>query len=118
MNKESMQTGRGQNQLTYLQPGGAATKFRLGGGGTDSVESNHLLPNSDFSSDLAHFILEILENLNTLVNIHKILFKKSRFLGGRLPDFSSGGTRRPLPPPPMAAPMLQPLCLIAHEAPE
>ena len=38
-----------------------ATKFRLGG--RVQVSQNHLPPNSNFSSDFAHFISEILENL-------------------------------------------------------
>ena len=45
---------------------GVVTKFRLGGGtdrdwgdGRTQVNRNHLPPNSDFSSDFAHFSLEI-----------------------------------------------------------
>ena len=34
-----------------------------GGGGRVQFSQNHLPPNSDFSSDIAHFILEILEIL-------------------------------------------------------
>ena len=38
--------------------------FRLGGGGRIQVSQNHLPPNSDFSPDFAHFVSQILENLN------------------------------------------------------
>ena len=44
------------------------------GGGADSGESNHLPLNSDFSSDFAHFDLEILTNPKILVSDFCFLF--------------------------------------------
>ena len=59
-----------------------ATTRTFDGGGADSGESKPPTPNSDFSSDFAHFISERPENPNFLVNIQKIFFKNRDFWGG------------------------------------
>ena len=55
------------------------------------VIQNLLPPYSDFSSNLAHFILKILENMKILANIQKILFNSRDFWGYHLPEFRTGG---------------------------
>ena len=69
------------------------------------VCQNHLPPNSDFFSDSAHFISEILENLSFLVNIQKIFFKIHDFWGtppqnsepeGRIPHPPGGDAHDPM----------------------
>ena len=52
---------------TVTETRGVATKFRLRG--RIQKSQNHLPSNSDFSSDFAHFNLEILRNLKILVYI-------------------------------------------------
>ena len=80
-----------------------ATNFRLGGTdpdwGTDSGESKPPTPNSDFSSDFAHFILEVLENPKVLAKIPKIFFKTRDFWGDIPPEFRTGGDTSPASPP-------------------
>ena len=75
---------------------GVATKFRLGG--RIQVSQNHLPPNSDFSSDFAHFISEIPENPNFSVNIQKIFLKNRDFWRGASPRNSEPGGHVPHPP--------------------
>ena len=64
---------------------GVATKFQLGGriltGGQSQVGGNHLTPNSDFSSDFPHFILEILKNHKIWAYIKKFFFQNCDFWG-------------------------------------
>ena len=79
------------------QKQGRRHKF-LTGGGQILVNQNHLPPNSDFSLHFGHFILEILEYLKILTNMHNFFFK-SRFLGGHPSrNFELGGTRLRHPP--------------------
>ena len=74
------------NVQCQLCSGASQRSFDGGGGGADSdwkgriqVSRNHLPPNSDFSSDFAHFILEISEDLKEIANIKKIFFKNRDF---------------------------------------
>ena len=69
---------------------GVATKFQLGGGadsdwGTASGGQNHLPPNSDFSSDFAHFILKILKNLKNGIPKFRKRFLIIAISGGKSP---------------------------------
>ena len=86
--------------------------FRLGGG-TDSGESKPPTPNSNFSSDFAHFIVEILESQKKLANIQLSL--KIAISGGTSPEFRTGGRipefRTPFSP--VATPMGQRLAMIS-----
>ena len=98
-----------RNQAYLLNQGrrhevstGGGDRFRLGG--QIQVSQNHLPPNSDFSSDFAHFILEIPENPNFSVNIQKIFFKNCDFWGGHPPRILNRGDMYP-PSPPVATPM-------------
>ena len=83
----------------YMHCRGVATNFRLGGriptggGGRIQVNENHLPPNSDFSSDFGHIILEISENLKILTNKLKIFTKNRDFWGISPRNFEPGGTR-------------------------
>ena len=78
------------------------TKFRLGGwmltggGGRGQIQASqsHLSPNSDFSSDFAHFILEILKNLKISVYIQNFSLKIV-ISGGTFPRNSEPGGRVP-----------------------
>ena len=67
----------------YLNTRGVAMKFRMRG--RTQVSQNQLSPNSDLSSDFAHFILKILENLKILASIQKI-FIENRDLWGDVPQ--------------------------------
>ena len=88
---------------------GVATKFRLGRedgfrlGGRIHVSENHLPPNSDFSSDFAHFVLKILKNLEILVSVQEFFLKNCDFRWGHPPGIlnrgGGGGKRTPSPPP-------------------
>ena len=78
MCNDSCAQGR-RNEVSMGEGGG-------GGGGADSdwkgriqVSRNHLPPSSDFSSDFAHFILEISEDLKEIANIKKVFFKNRDF---------------------------------------
>ena len=72
------------------------------------VSQSHLPPNFDFSSCIAHVILEILENLKILANIQKISFEHHDFLG-HPPEFQTGGTY-PHHPPPQLGCQCYPVC--------
>ena len=84
--------GRNQGRRHEYLTGGTDPEW-----GTDSGESKPLTPNSDFSSDFSHFILEILENPKVLANIPKLLFKNV-ISGGTSPEFRTGGHVPPHPP--------------------
>ena len=80
----------------YAWPGASPRIFDWGDkswpGGRIQVSQNHLLPNSDFSFDFAHFILERMENPKVLANIPKKIPYKPRFLGRTSPrNFEPGG---------------------------
>ena len=62
------------------------------------MNQNDLPPNSNFSSDFGHFILEILENLKVFTNIQKISLKNRDFWGDIPPEFRTGGTCPRHPP--------------------
>ena len=64
------------------------------------MSQNHLPPNSDFSSDFVHFILEILENMTILAKIQKISINMAISGGDIDPEFRTAGTRPRHPPPP------------------
>ena len=67
-----------------------------GGGGQIQVGQNHLPPNSYFSSNFAHFILEILKNLKIFTDIHQFSLKIHP--GGISPRISDQGDVSPIPP--------------------
>ena len=75
-------------------------------GGQIQVSQSHLPPNSDFSSDFAHFISEIPENPNFSVNIQKVFFKNRYFWGGHPSRNYEPGEHVP-PIPPVATPMVR-----------
>ena len=83
--------------------GASPRKSWLGWGGRIQVSQNHLPPNSDFSSDFAYFILDILENPKVLAKIPKIVFKKPWFQGETSPVISNRGGHVPRIPPGGAA---------------
>ena len=60
------------------------------------MSQNHLPPNSDFSSEYAHFTLEIWENLKIFAKIQKFSLKVA-ISGVRPQKFRNGGTRPPSP---------------------
>ena len=63
-------------------------------GGWMQVSQNYLPPNSDFSLDLAHFILKILENPK-VYQIFRKFSLKTAISGGILPrNFEAGDTSR------------------------
>ena len=68
---------QGRRNEVSMGEGGGRGGFRLEG--TDSGESKPPTPNSDFSSDFAHFILEISEDLKEIANIKKVFFKNRDF---------------------------------------
>ena len=87
---------------------GVATNFRRGGdgtclGGRIQVSQNHLPPNSDFSSDFAQFILEILENPKLLAKIRFFLNRDFWGEGHHSQNFEPGGHVPRNPPPPGGA---------------
>ena len=72
-------------------------------GGRIQVRQAHLPPNSNFSSDLGHFISKILENLNDGMCAFKKI-SSILVISGEVPhDFGPGG--RVPSPRPAAAPM-------------
>ena len=93
----------------YMHCRGVATNFRLGDGfrlgGRIQVNENHLPPNSYFSSDFGHIILEISENLKILTNKLKNFIKNRDFWGDIPPEFRTGGDTSP-PSPPVATPIM------------
>ena len=93
--------------MTYVQTNvkgyvhGRRHEFSTGetGGGRIQVSQNRLPRNSDFFSDIAHFILKILENPKKIAKKKSENFLKKRdFWGTSLPEFRNGGTRPPHPP--------------------
>ena len=88
-----------------LETRGVATKFRLGGriqteGRRIQVIQNHLPPNSDLSSDFAHFSLEALKNLFFWYIFREISFKNRDFWGDIPRNSELGGDTYPPSPPP------------------
>ena len=91
----------------YVAARGVAKKFRLGGGGADSGQSNYLPPILISPRILPTLfqkywkILQILANPNMaiLANIQKILFKHHGFWGD-IPQNFKWGTCPHHPPPP------------------
>ena len=84
-------------------PAGASP--RIFDWGTDSdwgeqiqMNQSHLPPNSDFSSDFGHFILETLENMKILTNTQKFSLKNRDFWGDIPPEFRTGATCPRHPP--------------------
>ena len=68
-------------------------------GGRIQVVQNHVPPNSDFSSDFALFILEILKNIKIWAYIQKCFFKNRDFWGDIPTEFWTGGDTSPPSPP-------------------
>ena len=66
------------------------------------LQTYTLPPNSYFSSDFAHFILEILNNLKILAYVQNYFFKKHDFWGYPPGILNRGGDTSP---PPVATPM-------------
>ena len=62
------------------------------------MSQNHLPPNSDFSLDFAHFILEILENPTILAKIPKKCLNTAISGGTSITEFRTGGDTSPASP--------------------
>ena len=105
----SNQPSGGTQKTAAAGEGASPRSFDLGG--TDSnwvgrilVSQSHLPPNSDFSSDFAHFHSEIPENPNFSVNIQKIFLKNRDLWGDIPPGILDRGDMSPASPP-VATPM-------------
>ena len=59
-------------------------------GGRIQLSQNHLPQNFDFSSNFAHFILKILENLKMLANIKEKTIENRDFCGDIPSEFRAG----------------------------
>ena len=78
--------GRRQGRQYEVSTGGMDADWG-GGRGQIQASQSHLSPNSDFSSDFAHFILEILKNLKISVYIQIFSLKNRDFWGDIPPEF-------------------------------
>ena len=70
---------------------------RIQTGGQIQVSQNHLPPNSDFYSDFAHFILEILGNINFWLVFRKKSLKIKISGGMSSRNSELGGCVPPIP---------------------
>ena len=93
------------NIINYVQVGGGGAGFLPGAspvprsfdyGGLIQLRQIHLHSNSNFSSDLGHFISKILKNRKNGMLSEKML-KSSRFLGDVPLEFRTGGRVSPVP---------------------
>ena len=82
-----------------------STGGRIPPGGWIQVSQNDLSPNSGFSFDFAHFILEILKNRKILAKIQKKSLKV--VISGRTSPRISHRVEEPHPHPSVATPMVR-----------
>ena len=84
----------GQVRLHEASAGGGGDEFRRGR--RIQVSQNHVPPNSYFSSNFGHLVLEILENSESWTSVQEIFFE-DRDIWENPTEFGTGRTRSPHP---------------------